>query len=59
MSHKSQSVVLNTTMKSLATSAITKIKSQNAKAGDARRMLEDRMAEDRLLREIRDFHFDF
>jgi len=58
MSHKSQSASLSSTMKNLATSATSKIKSQNAKAGDARRMLEDRMAEDRLLREIRDFHFD-
>lgn len=36
------------------------VKRQPVKAnGDTRRMLEDRIADDRLSREIRDFHFDF
>ena len=51
-------------VKSLKASAVKKAKSPRvkkspAKFGDARRLLEDRIAANKLSREIQDFQFDF
>lgn len=57
MSNKAQAAVQNST-NSAPEKELT-IKRQGGKSGDARRMLEDRIAEERLSREIQDFQFDF